>query len=247
MLPIGANREPSRGMTQAIWNSGQTWNQTGLVWSGNNTTKGNKMNSHVSLAFKKGKDPEVIPFAQGVHDGLAAHATVFTALPVTLVALLAAITDFTTKYNVSRKGSQAQISAKDDARGVLMDLLSPLAAYVEGVARGDADVIRSAGFDVTTHEHSAQVPLVKPLIIAALNYASCQIQLRLQAQTNVHGVKVQYRSPAGTWTDGGGFASTKLVVVQPLTPGTLYDFRAQFLGGSTGTSEWSDIVSHICT
>ena len=188
-----------------------------------------------------------IPFAQGVHDGLGANATVFTALPITLVVLLAAITDFTTKYNASRKGSQAQIQAKDDASVVLIGLLSQLAAYVEGVAQGDADIIRSAGFDVVMRTHSAQVPLAKPEIVAALNYAASQIQLRLTAQPNVHGVKVQYRSASGAWQDGGGFSSTKLVIVVNLTPGTLYDFRVQFIGGSDGTSEWSDIVSHICT
>ncbi len=205
------------------------------------------MNSHVSLEFKQYKDPEVIPFAQGVHDGLGAHSTVFTTLPVTLVAQLAAITDFTNKYNVSRKGSQAQFEAKDASRVVLIGLLSQLAAYVEGVALGNADTIRSAGFQAVTHEHGPSVPLAKPEISAVLNYASTKIQLRIKAQPNVHGLKVQYRSAAGAWQDGGGFSSTKLVVVENLTPGTLYEFRVQFIGGSTGTSEWSDMVSHICT
>jgi hypothetical protein len=60
-------------------------------------------------------------------------------------------------------------------------------------------------------------------------------------------LKVQYRSAAGAWQDGGGFSSTKKVIVENLTPGTLYDFRVQYIGGSTGTTEWSDVVSHICT
>lgn len=234
-------------MTQAIWNSGQTWNQSGLVWSGKTTTKGTKMNAHVSLAFKNDKDPELIPFAQGVHDGLAANATVFTNLPVTLVALLAALTDFTAKYNAAIKGSEAQTQARINARTVLLENLAKLAAFVEGVAQGSADTIRLAGFQAITHEHVAPVPLVKPAIIAALNYASGKIQLRLQAQPNVHGVKVQYRSAGGAWQDGGGFPSTKLVIVPGLTPGVLYDFRVQYIGGSDGASDWSDITSHICT
>ena len=205
------------------------------------------MNAHVSLAFKKDKDPELIPFAQGVHDGLGAHSTVFTTLPVTLIALLAALTDFTTKYNVSRKGSQAQTDAKAAARVVLIGLLAQLAAYVEGVAQGNADTIRLAGFDVSTHLHGPQTSLAKPIIDGAFNYATTKIQLRLKAQSNVHGLKVQYRSAAGAWQDGGGFSSTKKVIVENLTPGTLYDFRVQYIGGSTGTTEWSDVVSHICT
>ena len=205
------------------------------------------MNSHVSLAFKKAKDPEVIPFAQGVHDGLGAHSTVFTALPVTLVALLAAITDFTNKYNASIKGSVAQTHSKDAARVVLIGLLAQLAAYVEGVTQGNEDTIRNAGFQVASHEHGPQTPLAQPVIDGAINYAPTQIQLRLTPQPNVHGVKVQYRSAGGAWQDGGGFSSTKLVIVKNLTPGTLYDFRVQYIGGSDGTSPWSDVVSHICT
>ena len=205
------------------------------------------MNSHVSLSFKQDKDLAIIPFAQGVHDGLAANPTKFTSLPVTLVALLAALTDFGIKYTASRKGSQAQFEAKDLAREALLTLLSTLAAYVEGVAQGDPNVIRLAGFVPLDHSHSAQVPLLKPSILAALNHASGQVQLRLQAQPNIHGVKVQYRTAGGEWQDGGGFSSTKLVIVIGLMPGTRYDFRVQYIGGSTGTSEWSDYVSHICT
>jgi hypothetical protein len=242
-----AKRELNRIMTQATWNSGQTWNQNSLVWGISNTTKGNKMNAHVSLAFKQDKDPQLIPDAQKVHDGLAANTTKFNNLPVTLIALLAAIADFTTKYNLSRKGSEAQTGDKEAAKVVLIGLLATLAAYVEGVAQGDPDVIRLAGFVPVDHSHSPQVPLVKPRIIAALNHAAGEIQLRLQAQPNVHGVKVQYRSAAGAWQDGGGFSSTKLVIVKGLTSGTLYDFRVQYIGGSEGSSEWSDIVSHICT
>jgi len=205
------------------------------------------MNEHVSLGFKQDKDPELIPFAQGVHDGLGANATVFTSLPVTLIALLAALADFTTKYNAAIKGSVAQTEAKAAARVVLIGLLAQLAAYVEGVAQGDADLIRKSGFAVVTHAHAAQTPLAKPVIAGTENHSSTRIQLRLKAQPNVHGVKVQTRNAGGAWQDGGGFPSTKLVVVENLTPGTLYDFRAQFLGGSTGTSEWSDVVSHIST
>jgi hypothetical protein len=234
-------------MTQGVWNSGQTWNQNSVVWGPVKTTKGNKMNSHVSMAFKKDKDTELGADAQKVHDGLAANAVKFTNLPVTLVALLAALTDFTAKYNASRKGSQAQFEAKDAARGVLINLLSTLAAYVEGVAQGDPDVIRLSGFMPVSHEHSAQTPLAMPATPTALNYAPGQIQLRLVAQPNVHGVKVQYRTVGGAWQDGGGFSSTKLVIVTGLTPATQYEFRVQYIGGSDGTSPWSEYANIVCT
>jgi len=35
------------------------------------------------------------------------------------------------------------------------------------------------------------------------------------------------------------------VVVRHLMPGTVYDFRVQFFGGSTGATEWSDTLTHM--
>jgi len=69
--------------------------------------------------------------------------------------------------------------------------------------------------------------------------------LRVKAQRNVRSVKVQYRTAGGNWQDGGDFLNTKSVVVLNLVPGTMYDFRVQFIGGRTGASEWSDSISHM--
>ncbi len=204
------------------------------------------MNDHVGLGFKKKTDGDLIPFAQGVHDGVGGHATVFVTPIVTMAALLAAIVDFTTKYNASHKGSVAQTEAKDAARVVLIGLLSQLAAYVEGVAVGNADTIRSAGFEATSHEHGAPTPLSKPVIDGIDNYASGQVQIHLETQPNVHSVSVQYRAGTGVWQDGGGFPSSRLIIVIGLTPGTMYEFRVQFVGGSTNRSEWSDGQNHMC-
>ncbi len=181
-----------------------------------------------------------------MHDGIGGHATVFVAPTVTMAALLAAIVDFTTKYNASRKGSVAQTEAKDAARVVLIVLLSQLAAYVEGIAQGDADTIRSAGFEPTSHEHHAQAPLVKPVIQQAINYASGQVQLRVVAQPHVHSINVQFRAANGTWQDGVSFPSSRLIIVPGLIPGMMYDFRVEFVGGSNNRSDWSDPVSHMC-
>ncbi len=124
--------------------------------------------------------------------------------------------------------------------------VEPLAAYVEGIAQGNADTIRSAGFEPTSHEHHAQTPLSKPVIDHILNYASGQAQFRVMTQPNVHSVQVQYRTGNGAWQDGGSFPSSRLIIVVGLTPGTQYEFRAEFVGGSTNRSEWSDGVNHLC-
>lgn len=203
------------------------------------------MNHHVRLDYKKHKDEPLIPFAQGVHDSLTANGGQFPNLPVSLANLQAAIHDFSTKRNAAVKGSVAQTEARKAARVVLLDILHPLALHVEGVALGNPDVIRAAGFDTKAHGHTPQTPLAKPALTSALNVASTKVQLRVKAQRNVRSVKVQYRTAGGNWQDGGDFPNTKSVVVLNLVPGTRYDFRVQFIGGSTGTSDWSDTLSHM--
>jgi hypothetical protein len=232
-------------MSQPLWSSGVLYNQTGLVWASKTITKGTKMSAHVSLSYKKKKDPAIIPFAQGVHDGLAANATLFNNLPVTLVALLAAIADFTAKYNASRKGSQAQIEAKDASRIALEDLLNQLAAYVEGKAQGNADTIRLAGFEPVTHAYSPSVAPAKPDKFGVVNAAAGKVQIKPTMQPNIHSVQVEYRTNNGTWTSAGGFTDSRKIFVTNLTPGTLFDFHIAFVGGGNTTSEWSDLVTHM--
>jgi hypothetical protein len=46
--------------------------------------------------------------------------------------------------------------------------------------------------------------------------------------------------------DWNGFRERN-IPVPGLTPGKTYDFRLQFYRGSTGQSDWSDVVSHMVT
>ena len=247
MIDTEKNRILSRNMTQAIWNSGQKWNQSGLVWSGKPSTKGTTMNSHVSLGFKSFKDAGLIPFAQGVHDDLLTNAVKFPTLPVGMPAFQTAITDFTVKLDLAHKGSVASTQAKNAARETLVIMLSQLAAYVESIALGDPAVMHLGGFDDVSHGHAPQTALVKPEISKALSPAAGKVQLRCKRQPNVRAVRAQFRTNGGAWQEGGSFNSPRAVVVENLASATMHDFRVQYLGGSTNASEWSDVVSHLCT
>ena len=203
------------------------------------------MKHRLAFGFKKLTGGALITVAQAVHDALVKNSGQFPGLPVSLAVLQAAIDDFTNKFNAAIKGSVAQTQAKNTARAALLDLLDTLARHVEGVALGSADIIRAGGFDLRKTGYSPQTPLSKPTNIRAVNVASTQVQLRAKAQRNVRTVKAQYRTAGGPWQDGGDFPNTKVVVVRNLVPGTVYDFRVQFIGGSTGATEWSDTLTHM--
>jgi hypothetical protein len=58
-------------------------------------------------------------------------------------------------------------------------------------------------------------------------------------QTNTNG--------NGTWLDAGIYTQARRIVLGNLTPGTTYAIRARAIGGSDGSSEWSNPVSLMAT
>jgi len=50
---------------------------------------------------------------------------------------------------------------------------------------------------------------------------------------------------ANGWQAAGVFTQARRIVLQNLTPGTTYNIQARAIGGSTGSSDWSDPVSHM--
>ena len=246
-MPAAGDFVKTDSMGQLTWSKTKyTWSKK-LTWNGQAPTKELTMKAHVSLAFAESKDPALVNFAGGVHTGLGANTATFTALPVTLLALDAAKTDFDGKLALAHKGSVAQTEAKDRAREVLIGLLRQLAAYVEGKAQGDASIIRLAGFDVAVHGVTAPTILLKPEILGIINFMTTQLKLRVSKVANAHAYEVQFRIGSGAWQGAGAFANTRAIVVINLVPGTLYEFRVRAIGGSTGTSDWSDAVSHMAT
>lgn len=204
------------------------------------------MYAHVSMAYKTLKHGDLATYAQGNHDKLQTNGAQFTDLPVTLVAFLAAITDYVAKINAARKGSEAQTEDRDVSREALLLLMNELASYVEGVAKGDPDVIRAAGFDPVEREHVAPMALAIPQLKGATNLGGGRVQLQVVAQPNVHSVLVEYKTIGGTWTSGGGFPSTRGIIVTDLIPGTTYEIHVAFVGGA-GQTGWSDPLTHIVT
>ena len=49
------------------------------------------------------------------------------------------------------------------------------------------------------------------------------------------------------WLAGPVCTQMRNIPVPTLTPGKMYDCRIQYVGGLTGYSDWSDVVSHMAT
>ena len=205
------------------------------------------MKIHVSLSFAQKKDAPLLVFSRGVHDAFVANAAQVTTSPVTAATLDTANTDFSTKMAATVQGGKTATTDKENSRSALLNLLRQIAAWLEGKAQGNVDLITLLGFEWVERGANAQTPLDKPSITAILNSATTQLQLRAVAVANARSYEVQWRIGAGAWTGAGTFPSTRAIVVTGLSPGTLYEFRLRAIGGSTGQSDWSDSVSHMCT
>ncbi len=236
-------------MSQPLtWSKKWRWNAPGLTWNGMAPNQNNNMSIHVSLSFSNLNDSPFGDFALGVHDALVANAAIFTSPPVTPAALLTAQSAFVSALALANKGGVAQTLAKDTARAAVDNLLRQLAIYVEGKALGDQSIIRKAGFEVTDRAHHPQQPLAKTIIQEIKNEHSGALLVRLNPQTNASGYEGQLSTDGGkTWQPAGFFNQARRAEVPNLIAGTTYTFRFRALGGSTGSGDWSDPVSHMAT
>ena len=93
--------------------------------------------------------------ADGVRTGIYTNATTFATPPITQVALTALISNYTTTRIAHDQGGTAQLPAFTAARKALTGGLDNLATYVDGVATGNAQIVKLAGFTATNDPNNA--------------------------------------------------------------------------------------------
>lgn len=199
---------------------------------------------HVSLAFTQLPDSELDEFAGGVITNMTGN-TSFPTPAVSMAALGTARTNFVNAMAAMAQGGTAATAAKNAARETLVDLLRQQALYVQGAADNDLTVLLSSGFEAASTNRT-QSPLETPSILKILNEASTQLVLRVTPIKNARTYETRYYTTPGQWQSGGLSTQARRIVIEGLTPGTTYTFAVRAIGGSTGHSDWSDAVSHMC-
>jgi hypothetical protein len=197
----------------------------------------------VSLAFARLLDRSLPPFASQVLTSLTANAA-FPKPPVTLASVTSLLSDFQDKLAATEDGSRRATVEKNAARDALESPLRQLAAYVQTVAGEDLALLLSSGFDAV-QQNTAQIELPRPVIAGIENSGSQQLALRLRPVPTARAYEVRVSFGAGGWQAAGIFTQARRIVLQDLTPGTVYNIQARAIGGSTGSSDWSDPVSRM--
>jgi hypothetical protein len=97
---------------------------------------------------------------------------------------------------------------------------------------------------IAASTNRTQIPLPKPVIDRIENSASTQLAVRLQPVPTARAYEVRMTYDDNSWQVVGIYTQSR-ITLQNLTPGTTYTVQARAIGGSTGSSEWSDPVSHM--
>ncbi|MBI3878436.1 MAG: hypothetical protein HY301_00005, partial [Verrucomicrobia bacterium] len=118
------------------------------------------MNTKAIIDFSGYTAPELGPVAQTIHDQMLANAATFTTPPVTMAALAALITTYTTTLAARASRAKLDVIAFNDARAALEAALALLGNYVNGVAKGDDAKVAQSGFPsyVTGHTITNAAP-----------------------------------------------------------------------------------------
>jgi hypothetical protein len=189
---------------------------------------------------------DVANLADDVIDGMTGNAA-FPSPPITAPDLTTLNTAFRTAITAADAGGPMQTAAKNKAYSAVTDALRKDANYVEIQSDNDLETLLSSGYDVIS-TNRAQAPLDQPVIGEISNLATTQILLRLQSILNAKSYQVQLASAAnGPWSEAGIYTQARRIVLLGLTPGTIYFVRVRAIGGSTGYSEWSVVVSLMAT
>jgi hypothetical protein len=204
------------------------------------------LNLRVSLDFASYSDADLDEFAHNVANSLTGNAS-FPTPPVTSANLKTLVTEFHDAVQAALLGGLQLTAAKNAARETLLDALRKEATYVQGIANHSLDVMLTSGFYANS-TNRAQAPLDTPIVIDVQNLATTKLLLRLKPVINARSYITQINTNGnGTWQDAGVYTQARRIVLSNLVPGTIYSLRAKAIGGSTGSSEWSNPVSIMAT
>jgi len=169
----------------------------------------------------------------------------FPNLPVSIADLTTLQMAYQNAMSAAAVGGPKDTAAQNEAAEALISALRQIAAYIQSLGLTESQVLTS-GFDVVVWNKSS-ITLVAPVVTGLDNSTSTQLGVSLQSVTGAKAYHVQNCTGTGPWQEAGIFPNTKGIVINNLTPGTLYAVRVRAVGGSTQYSPWSASISLMAT
>jgi hypothetical protein len=207
----------------------------------------------VRTAFPRLSDPEVLATAGAVIKGVYVDKVIAAAPPVDQATVQTAVDDLNGAITaLAHAGGGTTVTAvKTKKRNVLDELLRKLAHYVQANCNDDVQLVLSSGFQARTAPVRSQTQLDKATIVSVTNAHTRQLQVFAQKVLRAKLYEVQVapvgaNNTVGPFQSAGFFTKSRSMIVTGLTPGTVYAIQVRALGGTTGSGDWSDPVTHMC-
>jgi hypothetical protein len=144
-----------------------------------------------------------------------------------------------------------KITERERAKQALIKLLLDLAPYLELVAKGDADILKSTGFEVkqaATSTPASREPLGPPEKFSAKHGLSGTLVCHASKLAGAKSYELQITEAdptvEGNWRQYSIFTQASHMDVTGLTPGQKVSLRLRGFG-NLGAGAWSEIVSII--
>jgi len=195
-------------------------------------------------------DGEVVSRGTAVNNGLTGNLN-FTNLPVDPAAFKAGIDSFSALMAEALDGSKKVIAQKNKQREAVIKMLRLLGRHVEVHCKDDMAIFKSSGFEPASNTKVRPQGLSDSFRSIDHGDNSGEIVVRLKAVPKAFSYELRC-APAvngatpNAWTTRPVTSVQRPVIVNGLTPGTLYAFEVRWLGKS-GYSDWSDSVTLMCT
>jgi len=202
----------------------------------------------VRRAFTTLTDQQIIALTGAVISGLTNNPA-FPKPPVEVAEVQSELDQFMAAIARVTSGDPQATAARNTKREALVASLRQLATFVE-VRSSDLTALLSSGFPASAATRLPS-PLSKPNITTIDNGHSAQLIVRVRAVPTAKSYEVRTAAIGaggvlGAWQPGGIFTTSRAMRVNGLAPGTSYAFQVRAIGGSTGWSDWSDPLSHMC-
>jgi hypothetical protein len=191
-------------------------------------------------------DPLLINDTNVILTAMAANSVIYPTPSPTLTVIQAVLTTFNAAVAKAAVGTQADTSAKNNQRLVLVGMMRQLASYVQTASKGDMTNLLLSGFPTQKPERQPIGPLPAPanLTVAAGMHSG---QIEVQANPVFGAASYTWRAmPATTGASAVTLQTTAAnATLTGLTPGVNYTITVNAIGAA-GASEWSNPASLFC-
>lgn len=200
----------------------------------------------VSLTYAGSSDDTVNITGQEVLTHLYGNP-LFPEPPVSQETLEGNLSNFAAARAAQKQGGTLATALKNQNRAELVASLQTLAFYAQIVADNNLATLLSSGFEpVSTNRTSA--PLDTPSV---KRISSGMTGVSLVTLSKVINSRCQELRVAEMLEDGtmrpfetvGLFTDSRNIPVNGQVPGKLYAYQGRAIGGSTGYSDWSNVVT----